>query len=207
MSVACVDDGRYNIVVGQGHRVILGYLFIVDAGAMHGIGVLDEYSLYYVSSVQYQNGESRCIPTILQIRVKIEACTQQLFAAATRFFRGFFKDRPIGIASLYSSRQIIRIKRKMPAVKAVSMSFAVKASFALSVTFAVCVTLGMIALAGEEYLQAGTEMTKANWLVQRCEAKDLVRLSESRSGLVASSCSRPRASSPDGIEARKEERL
>lgn len=64
----------YNIVVGQRDRVILGDLFVVDAGAMHRIGVLDEYSLHCVSSVQYHNGESGYIPTNLQLRVKIEAC-------------------------------------------------------------------------------------------------------------------------------------
>lgn len=42
---------RYNVVVGQGDGVVLGDLFVIDTGTMHGLGVLDEYSLYNVSSV------------------------------------------------------------------------------------------------------------------------------------------------------------
>lgn len=51
--------------------------------------------------------------------------TQQLSVAATRCFRGFFEDRPIGMDSLYSCRWSIRIKGKMPVVKAVRVTFAV----------------------------------------------------------------------------------
>ena len=65
---------RSNVVVGQGDGVVLGNLFVVDAGTMHGFGVLDEYCLHYVSSVQYHNGKSGCIPTNLQTRVELEAC-------------------------------------------------------------------------------------------------------------------------------------
>lgn len=36
---------------------MLGNLFIVDAGTMHGVGVLNKYRLHYVNLVSYHSGK------------------------------------------------------------------------------------------------------------------------------------------------------